>query len=190
MAHAHRLRHMARSISIGTTKKGDRRLLLGKEFQTKMALVYVKTLEANRDKALELANVAYVYGKQLGSDGGKGQVIATLTQRGFRIDWVGRQIEYIEYGAGAPAVEHPYQGHMPSWYSPQAEGHAGGRYWFFRDQMIEGWRPYAPYYKTYLQWKSGKYNDIIKELFNAHVKEKKARLLPVSKTSPFTITIK
>ena len=189
MAHVHELRKMGKAIRAGGVSGTQKKLFVGGEFQQALGRRYAATLNENITKAHYAADVSYATGKQLGSDAGWGKVETKLTPKGVTVNWVGRQIEYLEYGAGAPAVERPYQGSMPSWYKPQAEGHAGGRYWFFRGEKIEGWRPYAPFYKTYLQWKNGKFNKEVYDSFVKFAMRKKAELVPVSKYVSVTIKI-
>lgn len=189
MAHVHELRRMAKSVRVGAENKSGRALLGGKEFQEFLAEEYANELRYNIERALDVAGQSYALGRQVGSDAGHGKIRKRIYPDRVQITWVGRQIEYIEYGAGAPAVEHPYQGKMPSWYSPQAEGHAGGRYWFFRNTKIEGWKPYAPFYKTYLKWTNGLYNKKLKKKFQELMWQRKAALMPISKFKKININV-
>lgn len=193
MAHVHELRRMARGVRAGAINTKRLAAFGGKEINSFLATKYrddLKDAIGRVHAQIGSGFGQYQRGRQIGSDEGYGNVWVSVHNDYMMIGWTGRQIEYLEYGTGLAAVQHPYAGELPSWYNPQAEGHAGGEYWFFRGEMINGWRPYAPYYKTYLRWARGMHNDELKDKFIELAKQRQATLIPIAKGSSKKVHIK
>lgn len=122
------------------------------------------------------------YAKGEGND--TGYVSSKAAQGKATISWTGQQIWYIEFGTGSPAVgKYPDQAQMTDagTYAPRATGHSLGAYWTlpmeeFSDAdgkpiVTKGWAPYAPFYKTQMAFKSGKFDSAVEKTVHDLVKE-------------------
>lgn len=126
----------------------------------------------------------------MGSDYAAGEgndtgYVSSKAKRGTAsISWTGRQIWYIEFGTGSPAVgKYPDQAQMTdaSAYAPRATGHSLGAYWTlpmdeFTDAngnpiVTKGWEPYAPFYKTQMAFRSGKFDQAVSKTLRDLIKE-------------------
>lgn len=149
MAHVHKLRWLGKTLRTGALRKdGVTRVVKSEEVNEEIGNMFAADLKGVLYN-LQYKLKYYKQGRQTGD------IVGTITVRptntSVRVDWRGRRIAYIEYGAGAPAVGQ-YKGKVQTSYKPQAEGHSGGEYWAYRGEVMNGWRPYAPYYNTYLYW--------------------------------------
>lgn len=181
MASVHPIRQLGQEFRVGYYHKdGLPRVIKGEGINEYIGGLFAEDLQ----EAINLVDWQLKYyrqGKQTNDIHGEITVIPSST--GSRVEWSGKRIAYIEYGAGAPAVG-KYKGELPSDYTPQAEGHSGGEYWAYRGEVMNGWAPYAPYYKTYLKWSKilpkNRKKDIVNEINHA-LREETAKFVKANR---------
>ena len=185
MAHVHQIRRLAEEIRVGFIgKDGVTKSVKGKRTNKAIGQLFADDLNSQINVILHNLKF-YAQGKQAASNvDTHGIITVSADEYTSTVRWKGRRIAYIEYGAGAPAVG-KYKGDLPSWYQPQAEGHSGGDYWVFRGELINGWRPYAPYLRTYWIWQNklpvSRKNDIY-DIVSYSVKKKVASFAKTKKS--------
>ena len=104
------------------------------------------SLKRGLDEEINTATSGLTFGT--GKQTGNGYTKSTPQQDRVSVEWIGRNILYLEYGAGKEAVEHPYAGgEMVDGYAPVSHG------WVepYKKTYTEGWEPLAPFYKFVLK---------------------------------------
>lgn len=100
-----------------------------------------------------------------------GYVSSSVSKQTATITWYGKQVWYLEFGTGSPAVGRYPDGEQMATaggYSPRPNGHSLGVYWTLpmdefstsdgKPIVTKGWAPYAPFYSTQVAFRSGKFN--------------------------------
>lgn len=99
---------------------------------------------------LNIAGIPDVQGNYLGSDNPNASVTVRNALVGHIVQWVGKQIAFLEFGAGADAAADQYPGPAmgASGYHPNPTKEE----WFYQDTQFDrhhafSWAPWAPMYQ-------------------------------------------